>query len=57
MFKFWECINSIMYDPRVNRSYGAGQDCIQTCWAIYFVRSLEILEGKEWDIHARVAIL
>jgi hypothetical protein len=49
MFKFWQCIKSIYYDPRVNRKYGDGQWCIQECWAIYFLRRMELLELEEWE--------
>jgi hypothetical protein len=56
MFQFWECISQIMYVRKLNRHFGDSQWCIQECWAIYFIRSIEILEGSEWDIHARSAL-
>jgi|GEM_PF-5839360 len=57
MFPFWQCIQTIRFDPRVNRSYGDGQWCIQECWAIYFRRRIELLElDKEEFSHGRSTI-
>lgn len=46
MFPFWQLIQSLRWDPRVNRAYGAGQWCIQECWALYILRRIEILEQE-----------
>ncbi|MEB9509587.1 hypothetical protein P4I85_14410 [Bacillus cereus] len=56
MFKLWECVGLIRYDRTLNRHYGCMQWAIQECLAILFIRMFEILEGREFDIHARVEL-
>lgn len=48
MFKMWEIVDYVVFDPRVNRGYGDGQWCIQECFEILIRRTIErIIEGEE----------